>query len=489
MANNGQRTKGPGVKGELWSASASELAMGVAAGEFSSREVVESCLGRIDAVNGEINAIVEVHAEEALSAADQADRKVAAGEELGPLHGVPVTTKINSDQAGKATTDGVVALKDNIAAVDSPQVGGLLRAGGISVGRTNTPAFSYRWFTENDLHGKTLNPWSAGHTPGGSSGGASAATAAGLAPICHGNDLGGSIRYPAHACGVVGLRPTIGRVANNHRHADQDVPLSVELFGVDGPLARTVPDIRLAMEAMTAPDPRDAIHVPGAPAAVPAATPTRVALVRDVGAAAPTPEVNAALDQAAAWLGDAGYIVEEAAVPALEEAWKLWWLLCLEEFRLVMPLVDQVGDEGMKECARGYYAAAAEWHGEKPTLEQLMRGYARRSTLIEMLSVFMDDNPIVLLPISAEPVFEQDLDQRGVETVRRMVAAQWSQMAIPIFGSPAIAVPTGVANGLPMGVQLLGRRFGEEDILTAAEAIEAQAGVITPVDPFSGSGA
>lgn len=410
-----------------------------------------------------------------------------AGAELGPLHGVPVTTKINSDQAGSATTNGLVAFKDNIAAADSPQVANLRRGGAILIGRSNAPAFSFRWFTDNDLHGLTLNPWSADHTPGGSSGGAAAATAAGLAPVAQGNDIGGSLRYPAYACGVVGLRPTVGRVAGLHRPPNQDSALSVQAFAVDGPLARSIPDLRLAMECMTAPDPRDSVHVPGAPAAPPASRPLKVALVRDVGVAAPAAAVGAALEQAAEWLTAAGYLVEEVELPLLEEAYRLWWLLAMEEFRLVLPLVEQVGDEAIKQAMRDCYEVVADWHGAEPSLVDFISGYARRGTLIELLSVFMDEFPLVLLPVSTEQAFEQGADLEGPESVAKLIAAQWSQMAIPTLGFPALSVPTGLADGLPVGVQLLGRRFGEEDILEAGEVIEARAGRSTPIDPSPSS--
>jgi amidase len=208
-----QRTVGGGRRAELpdelWRWTGVEIARGVRTRLISSREAVESCLARIEQTNPRLNALVEVSAEEALDMAGAADRAVAAGETLGPLHGVPVSTKVNSDQEGHATTDGLVALKDNIAEVESPQVEKLREAGAVFVGRSNTPAFSYRWFADNDLHGRTLNPWDGGRTPGGSSGGAGSAVASGMVPIAHGNDIGGSIRYPAYACGVVGLRPSV----------------------------------------------------------------------------------------------------------------------------------------------------------------------------------------------------------------------------------------------------------------------------------------
>ena len=168
---------------------------------------------RIDEVNPKLNALVEVYAEEALEAADRADQAVLAGEELGPIHGVPMSIKINSDEKGKATTNGVVAFQNNIAADRcSPHVANLRKAGAIFVGRNNSPAFSYRWFTDNDLHGKTLNPWDKSKTPGGSSGGAAVAVATGMMPIAGGNDIGGSVRHPAYATGVAGIRPTAGRI-------------------------------------------------------------------------------------------------------------------------------------------------------------------------------------------------------------------------------------------------------------------------------------
>jgi amidase len=469
--------------GQLWRWSAGRLAHGIATAQISAREVVQSCLERIDAVNPELNALVEVRPEEALQSASEADRLTASGAELGPLHGVPVAIKVNSDQSGHATTNGVAAFKDNIATSDSPQVANLRRSGAILLGRSNTPAFSYRWFTNNDLHGRTLNPWDATRTPGGSSGGASSAVASGMVPIAHGNDIGGSVRYPAYACGLVGLRPTVGRVAGLYGPPDADPALSVQSMLVQGPLTRSVGDVRLALRGMTGADARDPFHVPGAPAAPAAARPFRVALVRDHGVATPTAAVDDALTQAAGWLTDAGYVVEEVELPLLAEAYRLWYLLCMEEFRQIMPLVEQVGDEGMKKAAEGYYAVSSEWWGTQPGLADYMNGYARRGTLIRMLGEFMERYSTVLLPVSAEQAFEQDADIADVESMRRVMAAQASMMAIPVLGFPALSVPTGVIDGLPVGVQLLGRRFDEDGILDAAEVIEARAGTFTPIDP------
>jgi len=470
---------------ELWRWTGAQIAEGVRSRQVSAREAAESCLSRIQQTNPRLTALVDVSVDEALAVADRADQAVAAGEPLGPLHGVPVATKVNSDQAGHATTDGVVALKDNITELDSPQVAKLRAAGAVFMGRSNTPAFSYRWFTDNDLHGRTLNPWNGDHTPGGSSGGAGSAVAAGMVPIAHGNDHGGSIRHPAYACGVLGLRPTVGRVPHWHAPSGADEAPSAQLMAVDGPLARSVADLRLALDAMSGVDPRDPVSVPVPPASAnpPLSRPVRVGLVRDVGVAAPQRAVSDALDTAARLLGAAGYVVEEVDLALLGEACRLWFLLCMEEFRQIMPLVEQLGDAGMQRAAATYYAVAREWWGPKPDLAAYIGGYARRATLAARLQAFMRDYPLLLLPVSAEQAFEYDADIIGLERGRQVVAAQWPLVAVATVGFPAVAVPTGVTAGLPVGVQLVGRRFREDTVLDAADVVEAGCGVLTPIDP------
>ncbi|WP_227938354.1 amidase family protein [Alkalihalobacillus deserti] len=471
------------IKDELWQLTATELAFGIRTKQISSREAVISCLNRIEEVNPLVNALVEVSREEALAAADAADKAVSNGEQLGPIHGVPVSIKINSDQANHTTTNGVVAFKDNMAVTDSPQVANLRKSGAVLVGRSNSPAFNFRWFTNNDLHGRTLNPWNVSRTPGGSTGGGAAAVATGMVPIAHGNDSGGSIRYPAYACGITGLRPTVGRVPQWSGPVDVDQVLSNQSMLVQGPLARTVADLRLALSGMCNFDPRDPLYMPVPLVGEPLQKPIRVGLLRDVGVAKPTPAVNQALDTAAMNLRNAGYVVEEVEIPLFAEAYRLWFLLCMEEFRQIMPLVEQVGDEGMKLAAKHYYAVQQDWWGPSPSLKDYMDGYARRGTLIANLQQFLQDYPILLLPVSAEQAFEQDADIVSEESMRRITAAQWSMVSIPLLGFPALAVPTSIAEGLPVGVQLLGRRFREDILLEAAEIIEAHSDVITPIDP------
>jgi amidase len=202
---------------DLWQLDATELARLIRLGQVSSREAMQSCLSRLHAVNPAINAVVRVLEEEALTAAAAADEVQAQGEVLGPLHGVPVTTKVNTDQAGCPTDNGVVAFRDNIATRNAPVIANLKRAGAIVIGRTNTPAFSMRVFADNALHGRTLNPLDSTLSAGGSSGGAGAAVATGIGPIAHGNDIGGSVRIPAMYNGVVGLRVSLGRIPAYNR--------------------------------------------------------------------------------------------------------------------------------------------------------------------------------------------------------------------------------------------------------------------------------
>ncbi|MEK3937265.1 amidase family protein [Sporosarcina sp. FSL W7-1349] len=465
---------------KLWKWTAVELAEAIRTKKVSSREVTLSCLNRIEEVNPKVNALVEVSSDEALASADAADRAISAGKPLGSLHGVPVSIKVNTDEAGHATTEGLPAFKDNVVGTDSPQVANLRKAGAIFVGRSNTPSFSFRWFTNNELHGKTLNPWNNSRTPGGSSGGAAASVATGMTPIAHGNDLAGSLRYPAYACGVTTIRPTVGRVPS---WSSLGYSLSIQSMGVQGPIARTVGDLRLALASMSRFDPGDPAFVPAPLIGKPLPRPIRVGLLRDVGIATPTSAVNKALDEAADRLSDAGYIVEEVELPLFDEAFKLWHLLCLEDFRQAMPLVEQFGDEEIKQSAKNWFTVNEEWWGEAPQLSDILGGYQQRGALIVQLQQFLEKYPLLLLPNSAEQAFEQDADIISTERTRHVVVAQWPMIAVALFGVPAISVPTSVEDGLPMGVQIVGRKFREDTLFEAAEIIEAHASIATPIDP------
>ena len=328
---------------EIWALTATEMAAKVKAGAVTARALAESTLARIDAANPPLNAVVQRLDDEALAAADAVDAALARGDDPGPLAGVPVTIKVNVDQAGLATTNGLRGQAGLIATADNPVVANFRKAGAVIVGRTNTPAFSLRWFTRNSLHGHTRNPRDPRLTPGGSSGGAAAAVAAGMAPIAHGNDIAGSVRYPAYACGIHGLRPSFGRVPGFNATAG-DRHIGAQLMAEQGPLARSIGDLRLALAAMAARDIRDPWWMP-----VPlegAAYPRRVALCIAPDGLDVAPEIAAALRAAAERLAAAGWTVEEVATPPLREAMAMQLRLWMGDFRRTAGVVGGRGRPG-----------------------------------------------------------------------------------------------------------------------------------------------
>src|SRR5690349_23022646 len=246
---------------DLWRLSAAEMASLVKSKKVSAKEAATAALARLDAVNPKVNAVVDHRPEDVLAQASAVDAAIGRGEDTGPLGGVPVTVKVNIDQEGFATTNGLKLQRDTIAKSNNPVIDNLRKSGAVILGRTNCPAFSYRWFTTNLVHGDTKNPRDGGITPGGSSGGAGSAVAAGIGHIAHGTDIAGSIRYPAYANGVHGLRPTLGRVAAfNPGLLERGIGAQIE--AVSGPLARTIKDLRLSLAAMSARDPRDPWWMP-----------------------------------------------------------------------------------------------------------------------------------------------------------------------------------------------------------------------------------
>lgn len=250
------------TQSDIWRLSATELSRRTTAGDLTAEAAVAASLTRMTAVNPDLNAVVEDLSSEALGRAQQLDKARASGAPCGPLHGVPVTIKINVDQAGHATSNGVSALKDLIAADDAPVVKNLQDAGAVVIGRTNTPEFSFRADTDNPLHGRTHNPWGRHISPGGSSGGAGAAVMAGIGALAHGNDIGGSLRFPAAANGAVTVKPGLGRVPAWNPSQSAERGILAQNMSVQGLLTRTAQDLHLSMPSLIAPDPRDPFHVP-----------------------------------------------------------------------------------------------------------------------------------------------------------------------------------------------------------------------------------
>ena len=427
---------------------------------------------RIEAVNGALNAVTVTLSDAALEAADRADAAIAAGVDVPALHGVPFTVKENVDVMGSATTRGLRAMEHAVPDRDAPLITQLRAAGAIPLARTNMCDFGLRWHTDSALRGATVNPWDASRTPGGSSGGEAVALATGMTPLGVGNDYGGSLRIPAQYCGIASLRPTLGRVPHATAFLPADVPITLQLMAVQGPMARRVADLRLALEHMCGEDPRDPWWTP-APLQRPG-VPRRVAVWRG----ADEPDVAAGVEAAAAALADAGYEVEDVDPPAIDRAARLWQDLALTDSRLIMGVVRPMfGPDALRFLDTFFQL--------RPELDRAgyMEGLIARQGLARAWSLFQAERPLVLGPVSTRSPFPVGWDLDGPEAVEQIAASLRLVVTVNLLGLPAAAVPVGVANGLPQGVQLIGPRYGESVCLDAAQAIEDRLGVLTPIEP------
>jgi amidase len=461
---------------DIWRLSATDLAGLIRSRIVSAREATQAALDRLDAVNPAINAVIDHRPDDALQQADAVDAMLAKGEDAGVLAGVPCTVKVNVDQAGFATTNGVTLQRDLIAKTNSPVVDNLRKAGAVIVGRTNTPAFSFRWFTSNKLHGETLNPRDPSITPGGSSGGAGAAVTAGIGHIAHGTDIAGSVRYPAYACGVHGLRPTLGRIpAFNASSPERSI--CPQISAVSGPLARTIADIRLALSALSQADTRDPWWVP-APLQGPPRD-KRAALCIAPDGLDVVPEVRDALNDAARRLQNAGWIVEEIAnTPPLREAAELqarFWLG--DGYQAMLDAAQREGDEGALACLNGNRDKAIE---DQASYSKIL---TRRATLTRDWQTFFDSYAVLLMPVCGELPFPQRLDLKDDASFKRVWAAQMPQVGLPFMGLPGLTVSTGLVGRVPVGVQVVSGRYREDLCLAAGEAIEAGGVPPSPIDP------
>jgi amidase len=463
---------------DLWRLSAAQIAHSIRNREVSASEVTQAHLDRLHAVNPSINAVVQDCGDEAVLAAAGLDARIAAGEDPGPLAGVPVTIKVNVDQAGYATTNGLRILKDLVAQQDSPVVANLRRAGAIIVGRTNTPAFSLRWFTRNDLYGQTLNPRNKAITPGGSSGGAAAAVASGICAVGHGTDIAGSIRYPAYACGLHGLRPSLGRVPAYNASAP-DRFIGAQLMAVSGPIARSIEDVALSFHAIAAADPRDPWHTPvpfdGAP------YPRRAALTLAPDDMPVDSRVRDALIRAAKALEDAGWEVEDVPCPPMREAAAVNATLWMADTRLAAEaMIAREGEADSQFVFRQMTLAAGQID-----LESVMRALQTRASLVRQWELFLNRYPVLLCPVSGDLPFDQQLDVRSDSAFATVYEAQLTQRGLPAMGMPALSLATGYADGRPVGVQLVSARFREDILLAAGATLEAAGHRPGVSDPFA----
>ena len=468
--------------------SATELAAAIRARSVSCEEAVEWYLDRIARYNPALNAVVTVDEEGARRRALEADQALGRGEIWGPLHGVPVTIKDAFETAGLRTTAGYPPFAEHVPVADAPVVARLRAAGAIILGKTNLPPLASGTQTSNPIFGRTNNPWDLDCTPGGSSGGSAAAVAAGLSALDLGSDVGGSIRGPAHLCGIYGLKPTGGRLplagtlSRPGGHTAGPLWELMRQFPVYGPLARSVADLRLAFAVLDA----------GSSAAAPrTATGLRVAWTDDFGGVPIAVEIRHALARAAERLGQAGFTVERRTTPGLDYAecwdatgrcigafetdrspWARRWL-----FKVGGPLLGRVTGGG--PLARAFFAGARQSRGS------LGRLVARRQALIAALDSFLAGHDLWICPVMPVPAYHHSRPGSTLEVEGRKVAETFMDLTFSgpfnLTGHPVVVIPVGrTSNGLPIGAQLVGKRGGEVELLDAAEAVDRVLGEYRP---------
>jgi amidase len=453
---------------ELWASSACRMAERIRAGEVSSVDVVEACLARIEAVNSRINAVV-AFADDPLDRAREADARRARGEVVGPLHGVPYTLKDSIDTAGLVTTAGTVGWASRVPDRDATVAARLRAAGGILLGKTNTPEFTWSDETDNDVYGRTSNPYDLTRTPGGSSGGPAAIVASGGVPFDIGSDTGDSIRQPAHVCGIAGIKPTYGRVPRTgHWPSFEGIAGSLQQLG---PMARTVDDLAFLLPIIAGPDGEDP-HVAPVPLGDPEAVDVgslRVVAFTDNGIRSPTPDTIAAVEAAVAAVAETGAQVTRQVPPGLDEAWDTWdRLIRSDGHAWLRRLINGAGTPGW-----GSYATRGWIHPEPPVpgdeLSALLEHADRvRSRLLR----WFETADLIVCPAMPQPAI------RHGESNEPWFGDTYSDVH-NLTGWPAVVVRGGISTdpaGLPIGVQLVARPWREDVALAAARVVEAASG-------------
>ena len=456
--------------GDLCDRPATELAGLLSAGDVSAREVLQAHLDRIEQVNSSLNAIVTLVPERALQEAADADERLVRGEWVGTLHGLPIAIKDLVQTEGIRTTFGSPIFAENVPDTDDLLVQRVRRAGAVVIGKTNTPEWGAGSHTFNPVFGATRNPYDPERSAGGSSGGAAAALATGMLPIADGSDLGGSLRNPASFCNVVGFRPSPGRVPS----WPSDDPM--DDLSVDGPMGRTVEDAALLLSAIAGPDPRVPISLPErgrafAPPFEVDVAGTRIAWAPSCGDSMPVdPEVRASVEGARPVLEALGCPTEEA-FPNLAGAREAFFTLRAQMY--AASLGQLLGEH------RDRMKATVVWNieeGLRLTGANIARAAAHRVAIDERIAAFFERFDAIAMPVSQvqpfplEQEFPTEVDGAQMTTYLDWMESCWS---ITVTGLPAISVPCGfTADGLPIGIQLVGRRWGDLGLLQLAHAFE-----------------
>jgi Asp-tRNA(Asn)/Glu-tRNA(Gln) amidotransferase A subunit family amidase len=468
---------------ELIYSSLVAMAKMVRARKISPVELAEAHLKRIKRVNPKLNAIVSMSAARIRTQAKAAEKAAASRSnkgKLGPLHGVPLTIKSSIDVAGELCECGTALRKGLIPQRDAPLVARLRAAGAIILGTTNVPEFLMAYESDNSLYGRTNNPWDLERTPGGSSGGEAAAIASGCSAGGVGSDGGGSVRIPAHFVGICGLKPTPGRIPSTGHFPASAGPF-VNL-GVVGPMARTVADVQRLFEVIAGPDPGDPASAP-----VPLRKWTgaeirklRIAYFEDDGATPVTPETAAAVRAAADALRQQGFKVEPWRPENLDRVWQLWWNLFGRAINMAFAPMLAGREAQLSPMYRAYRENLSR---EKPlSAGELLETQLMRDVLRNAFLAKMEKFPILLCPACAIPAFRHrehawQIEGRKVEYLKAMSYSQWFNL----LGNPAAVVPVGKSlEGLPIGVQVVGRPWEEEAVLAVAARIEQASGGFHP---------
>ncbi len=445
------------------------MAAEIAAGRLSARETVTAHLRRIEEINPTVNAIITLAADRALAEAEAADERQAHGETLGPLHGLPAAHKDLQPTAGIRTTFGSPLFRDLTPSQDSLLVERVRAAGAITLGKTNTPEFGAGSQTFNTLFGATKNPYDLTKTCGGSTGGGAVALATGMAALCDGSDLGGSLRNPASYCNVVGLRPSSGRVPVWPQ------PLAWSPMSVEGPLGKTVADVALLLQAISGPDPRaplgtEAFRIPEGESLETNMQGTRIAWWKDLGGIPIDPEVRDITNAQRAVFEALGCVVEEAE-PS--------WTGCDETFRTLrfwtqnLRLAEAVAStpQLVKDTIRWEVEQGASLSARDVGLAQI-----RHTDIYHRMRRFLERYDFFVLPVSqVQPYAINEPWPKEIAGTRLETYIDWMKSCyyISVTGAPSMSVPAGfTAAGLPVGIQIVGRHLGEWKLLQFAHAFE-----------------
>lgn len=449
--------------------SAVKTAKALRGGEVSVREVTQAHLDRVAECEPGLRAVVEPMEESALAQAAAMDANPPA--EKPPLWGLPVTVKINVDFQGLPNSNGLPALNETPCQEDAPVVRNIRNGGAVVIGRSSTPEFSLRFFTSNPIYGRTLNPWDKGITPGGSSGGASAALAAGMGVLGHGNDLGGSLRYPAYCCGLATLRPSMGRVPAFNASAPAERPMITNMMSVQGVIAREVGDVQLAYDPLRVRSANDPLWN-AAPDSGRSRNgrPLRVGWCVDPFGDGVDADVARAVEAAVGAALQAGMELVEITPPMASEAAQTWGeLLNGETAVALLDTIRTMGSDAIQGVVDGY----AEIFGV-PDMEGFMAAQARRMKILREWARMFDKVDALILPVSGAPPFRADQDILEPETLTEIMKAQRFLYIVNVLGLPASTVRTLDHAPVPLGVQIVGDRMDDVVCLDVAAAIERE---------------